>query len=291
MFLLIQRGCAYTLDVPRFDDIPLYAGAALSLRRVSCDGDDGPRPHEESVDEDYVIFALWGRFVFRDRAADVVISPCRALVLRAGDTYTIEHPHCEGDVCLSMSGGLLTLLTAPCGRTREVSEAAYTRIQRLFGGPRARPAVERLAVEEALCDALAPEDLRPSSSVRDRAIAEVITYTVDLRFDETLALSELSAAAGVGVFHACRAFRRAMDMSIHRYQQTVRLRHALALLLETSLPLARIAADTGFANQGHLGNVFRRRFGLTPARARRHAGFRNLGRFPMEGAWTTTSAP
>ena len=131
---------------------------------------------------------------------------------------------------------------------------------------------------------LASEGARPSSSARDRAIADMIAYTVDLRFNEHLALTELSAAASVSVFHACRAFRRAIDMSIHRYQQTVRLRHALAMVLETSVPLARIAVDTGCANQGHLGNVFHRRFGLTPARLRRNTRTVLAAALPRSGS-------
>jgi AraC family transcriptional regulator len=129
--------------------------------------------------------------------------------------------------------------------------------------------IDRLAVEETLHFALASQEDRGGVSPRDRATAEAIAYAVDLRFDEHLTLDELAEIAGISVFHACRAFRRVRNTSIHRYQQTVRLRHALALLRDTSRPLAQVAVDTGFANQGHLGNAFHRRFGVTPARARR----------------------
>ena len=79
------------------------SAADLWLRRVSCDGDDPPRPREEYTGEDKVIFVLRGRFVLRNRLTKAVASPRTAVALRAGDAYTIEHPHGEGDVCLSIA--------------------------------------------------------------------------------------------------------------------------------------------------------------------------------------------
>jgi AraC family transcriptional regulator len=73
----------------------------------------------------------------------------------------------------------------------------------------------------------------------------------------------------VSVAHACRAFRRATGATIHARVREARLRHALALLLDTDRPIADIAIDVGFANQGHLGNAFAARFGVSPGRARR----------------------
>jgi len=72
----------------------------------------------------------------------------------------------------------------------------------------------------------------------------------------------------VSLFHACRLFRRATGSTIHRFHEELRLRHALARVLDTDEPLARIAVALGFANQGHFGNRFRRRFGVAPGAAR-----------------------
>jgi AraC family transcriptional regulator len=261
---------SYTRAVPRFEVTAFRSAADLWLRRVSCDGDDRPRPREEYAGEDNVIFVLRGRFVLRNRLTRTVASPHTALALRAGDAYTIEHPHGEGDVCLSIGGRRLRRLLCAHTRSCAVSAAGYTCVLALVERLAARERVDWFAVEETLHFALAPRDDRGSASVRDRAIAEAIAHTADMRFDEQhLTLDEIAAIAGTSVFHACRAFRRVRNTSIHRYRQTVRLRHALALLRETSWPLARIAVDTGFANQGHFGNVFRRRLGVTPARARR----------------------
>ncbi len=74
------------------------------------------------------------------------------------------------------------------------------------------------------------------------------------------------------MFHACRAFRRAMGTSIHRYQAELRMRHALALVLDTRRPLTDVAYEAGFANQGHFANAFRKRFGAAPSAVRQSGG-------------------
>jgi transcriptional regulator GlxA family with amidase domain len=141
-------------------------------------------------------------------------------------------------------------------------------MQALAGRLGRRPRCDALAVEEMVSWTLRPLHAPAPAAGRDREVAGAIAHLIDLRFDERMTLSELAGAAGVRVFHACRAFRRAIGTSIHRYRQTVRLWHALALLRDTAWPISRIAAEAGFANQGHLTNLFRRRFGATPAQAR-----------------------
>jgi AraC-like DNA-binding protein len=162
-------------------------------------------------------------------------------------------------------------LSAPGKRSPSldpVSTGLYTKPMVLWRLAAGR-AVARLEIEEALCAITMPaeqDQLRPSC--RDRVIAETIACTIESHFDERLSLADLASAVGVSVFHACRVFHRSMGTSIHQYHREVRLRHAIALLLGTRMPPAQIAAETGFANQGHLGNVFRRRFGVPPGRAR-----------------------
>ena len=63
--------------------------------------------------------------------------------------------------------------------------------------------------------------------------------------------------------------RRSNESMSLRHQVEIRLTRARALVLETQLPLAMIALEVGFANQGHLGNRFRRRFGVPPGALRR----------------------
>ena len=97
-----------------------------------------------------------------------------------------------------------------------------------------------------------------------------------MHFDCPLPLGALAARVRLSPFAACRLFPRATGFTIHQYQIELRLRHALALLLETRRSLADIALEAGFANQGHFGNHFRRRYGVTPGQARLVTGMKQL---------------
>ena len=74
----------------------------------------------------------------------------------------------------------------------------------------------------------------------------------------------------------CRVFRRATGQTILGFRRELRLRHALARLLDGDEPVADIAATTGFASQSHLTNLMTARFGVTPARVRTRDGQRVL---------------
>lgn len=82
---------------------------------------------------------------------------------------------------------------------------------------------------------------------------------------ENVSLDALARAAGVGPFHLCRIFRQETGLSPHAYQLLVRARLAKTLLGQ-GLPIARVAADAGFADQAHLTRHFKRIFGVTPGR-------------------------
>jgi len=80
------------------------------------------------------------------------------------------------------------------------------------------------------------------------------------------------------VFHACRVFHATAGTTIHGFRRELRLRHALARILDGDEPLADIALAIGFASHSHLTNQFRARFGIPPARARSPAGRHLLAR-------------
>jgi AraC-like DNA-binding protein len=258
--------------MPRLASTPLFAADGLNLRRVSCDGVDETGAAEERSDGARMILVLHGRFAFQDSRARAIASPSTALFLEDGHTYRIRHLD-GGDVCVALQGELCTALLAGGPTARFVSVEGYSRVQQLAAALARAAPVSRLAVEEHLCRALAPAEsavATRTTRAQDRDLASAIVFRLERDVDARLTLGSIAAGSGVSVFHACRVFRRQTGDSIHRYHQEVRLRHALALLLDTDLPLARIAADLGFSSQAHLTNLFRRRYGTTPGRLRKH---------------------
>lgn len=84
-------------------------------------------------------------------------------------------------------------------------------------------------------------------------------------------LGALAEVAGFSKSQFVRLFRRTTGTSPHRYVLQQRLEKAHRLIVGSSLPLAAVASDTGFASQSHLHGAFVRRFGCTPGDARRAA--------------------
>jgi AraC family transcriptional regulator len=101
-------------------------------------------------------------------------------------------------------------------------------------------------------------------------LVEAVSY-LDRHSAGRVSLS--SAAAHVGVHPAtlAAAFRRFKATSVGEYVRELRLAHARSALERTRRPLEEIASEAGFFDQAHLGRLFRRRFGVTPAAYRRQA--------------------
>ena len=99
-------------------------------------------------------------------------------------------------------------------------------------------------------------DLRAVERVRDHLAANA---------SEPTPAAVLERIAGIDRFTIARHFRRAFGTSPDRYRTLRRLELARAAI-ESGLPLARAAADAGFADQSHMTRQFKRTYGLTPAR-------------------------
>ena len=104
-----------------------------------------------------------------------------------------------------------------------------------------------------------------SSAVRRR----VLDF-VDAHLDSAdLSLPRLATEAHLSEFHFARMFRVSMGCSVHHWVAARRLDRARALLRETLLPLADIAAACGYASSSHLSQRFRTAIGTTPGHYRR----------------------
>jgi AraC-like DNA-binding protein len=126
--------------------------------------------------------------------------------------------------------------------------------------------LRRAEIATALADviaALARADA-PRVSIDSDALERVRSR---LAADPTTAPSadELERIAGHDRFTIARQFRRAFGTSPDRYRTLRRLELARAAI-EGGVPLARAAADAGFADQSHMTRQFKRTYGLTPAR-------------------------
>jgi len=246
--------------VPHFQVTTAVSSRDVHAIRARCDGCDAPRPHEEHTCEAALWVVTEGAFELRDRRGVRVLDPTCAIVLAPGEPFTIRHP-AGPDVCIALRGPIVDELAAR--DTREIALTAEAHAELV-----AAVSACRRGQGDALAVAEAAAALAPAPPHRDRALAAALARQLQLAFADSTSLDELTAAAGASLFHACRVFRRETGHTLHGYRRELRLRHALAMLIDGDAPLAAVAAQAGFASQSHLTNLFRARFGCTPGRVR-----------------------
>ena len=74
----------------------------------------------------------------------------------------------------------------------------------------------------------------------------------------------------MSTFHLAHVFAREVGMPLHMYAETVRTRHAKALL-KSDLSIAQIAQQLGYVDQSHFTRRFKQFQGVTPGRYRNSA--------------------
>lgn len=104
-----------------------------------------------------------------------------------------------------------------------------------------------------------------------RRVTAAANY-VETHFSERLSVSDLAAVAGLSPRHFQRVFKRVFRTGPTEHVLRVRIRKAAARLAESRDSLSRIAIESGFCDQSHFTNQFRRLRGVTPSEYRRRYG-------------------
>jgi len=149
----------------------------------------------------------------------------------------------------------------------------FTRLHSLWQGGSGASALER---ESALAAALTAVTSRRATGgsgadgggparlprLLSRRIREARDY-IEAHCAEDVPLERLARMAGLSVFHFSRVFREETGLPPHAWQNQARIARAKALLFG-GVPAARVAAETGFADQAHLSRNFKLLVGVTP---------------------------
>jgi AraC family transcriptional regulator len=119
----------------------------------------------------------------------------------------------------------------------------------------------RLTSDSSVC----PERSRRAVSP---TVSDAIDY-MNANIDKAISLDDVARATNRSPSHVARMFRAELGVPPHRYLIALRVEKARRLLEKTSVSIAEIAYDCGFAHQEHLTRLFRRHCDVTPAAYRR----------------------
>ncbi|HDV6323996.1 TPA: AraC family transcriptional regulator [Burkholderia cenocepacia] len=129
-----------------------------------------------------------------------------------------------------------------------------------------------LAAETAMLDALSTlivrhADVRPQPAplAADEPRVDAMRERLAADLTCTVTLDDVAQTVGLSPFHAARLFTRTTGMPPHAWRNQLRLQRALAPL-RAGVPVADVAAASGFVDQSHFTRHFKRMFGVPPGR-------------------------
>jgi AraC family transcriptional regulator len=245
--------------------------------------DSGPTRHY------LVVFPRTSAWIQHAGERPFVADPNVVTLYNKGQAYTRGAIAGVGDWCdyYALEPRVLREIVATCDRasaeaptrvlrfSRARSSAhAYITQRAIYHYVRRHAAADPLVVEETMIGVVA--QLLRTAYEREarlpRLPSDVVEHARELvarRFASRFTLPELARAVDTSVFHLCRLFRAATGTTIHAYRNEVRLRAALARVLDTRRDLSSIALDLGYATHSHFTAAFRACYGITPSAARR----------------------
>lgn len=215
---------------------------------------------------------------YRAISGDIVVNPPRAEVAFRAESsrqlLILSTPFDQLDSWLPRRLATVDRLLEPLYLERFRDALVSDLILRLWAEAACGDHVSRLfldgAVQSIMAALLRKVGVASSASPigpNDPRLRRVIDY-VDANLTNDLALPELADIACLSTYHFARAFKSAVGQSPHAFVLNRRIGRAKGLLTKTTLPIAFVARDCGFASQSHMTAVFRRHCATTPRRYR-----------------------
>jgi AraC-like DNA-binding protein len=193
----------------------------------------------------------------------------------ARDLFSLDNPKLQGEASLwtlfkSSAGSLrakqssdffVRLVNSRTGEAKSalVTPPATARASLLL---HTRPRLDLLKVVP-----VSEPDRPVHGGLAPHTLGRVCAY-IEEHLTERLQISELSALAGLSVYHFAREFKRSVGVTPHSYVTQKRVEVAGQMLAGTDMSLSEVALSSGFFDQSHLARHFRERVGVTPAEYR-----------------------
>jgi AraC-like DNA-binding protein len=86
---------------------------------------------------------------------------------------------------------------------------------------------------------------------------------IEAHYEECFSLDDIARYAYLSPYYLIRVFSQIIGIPPHIYQQQVRIRRAKEMLVHGN-SIVEVAIKTGFTDQSHFSNVFKKMVGITP---------------------------
>jgi AraC family transcriptional regulator len=264
------------------------ADRAVRVTEYRCPLVKGARVIVEQFVQASISIVRSGVFGFRSEHDDQLLSTGFLLLANPEQRYQISHDHGGGDSCLIFhfdEGVLAELAGRPVGAAsrRYFSRSVLPPLPRVdalrqlaeqrlaAGGPAVGLEELGLALAGCVLAQTAAQPRRaaltaPSSRTRDTVFAAL--DFLERSAGEELSLAEMADAVGLSPYHFLRLFKRETGVTPYRFLMQTRVRKAIALLRDTSLPVTEIAFAVGFGDLSNFIHFFRREIGCSPSQFR-----------------------
>ncbi len=107
------------------------------------------------------------------------------------------------------------------------------------------------------------EQAATTATAEQSAEARAICEFLEKHYMETITLADLGNLTGLSKYYLLRSFTKQKGISPYSYLETIRIDKAKKMLERGMLPID-VALQTGFTDQSHFSNFFKKFIGLTP---------------------------
>jgi AraC-like DNA-binding protein len=258
----------------------VFRHESLEIQDVRCRHAPGRGQVEFHDGRPALVLVRRGCFSRRADGAEATLDPTLAYCINAGVEHRYDHAQTDGDDCTaiffdeqligSIWGGepRLPSMTVPTPPRLDFEHRALFAEAQAAADPSdvAERAIDLTAALLDQVDKPRVASGRPATARARKALVDDVREALSIAPERSLV--GLSRLLAVSPHHLSRVFRAGTGHTIAAHRKRLRARAALERLANGERDLARLAADTGFADQSHLSRVLRDETGRTPSALR-----------------------
>lgn len=124
------------------------------------------------------------------------------------------------------------------------------------------------ALYEIFAELYAAVQKPAESALKENDILNTVRAFIDLNYNKTISLEELSGLVHMTPQYLCRLFKKHMNMRPFQYIAMTRIQHAKKLLSDKSLSIAEVAQLSGYDDCSYFCSVFKRYERISPSEFR-----------------------